>query len=1005
MIGQIVSHYRILERLGEGGMGEVYLAEDISLGRQVAIKFPTLTNNEHDYRARFLREARAISELSTPNIATLYDYGETSDGHPFLVMELVRGRTLSDIIFKGELTLMRALQIIEDVASALSEPHERGIVHRDIKPSNIMIDDRGQIKVLDFGLAKQLNDDQVHVSEPEARTLLALHTRSGAVLGTPTYLSPEQAMGGEVDPRSDLFTLSGVLYECVTGQPPFPGSGVIEIAANVIHIEPVIPSQVNASVPPELDRVILKGLAKKPENRYQSTDELISDLRSVRNLLTNNEGQTLIAPRLAASLTRRTSTLTNISQMLQRPRVPVWYILVGLIVAVGALWIAWRWWRPPLHVPSAEAKNWYDIGTNALRDGAYFQASKALERAVTVDDKYVLAHARLAEALVELDNAERAKDELLRVTWLASDHSALPTIDALYIDAISATIRHDFRGAIETYAGIAKQSSDTEKPRVLVDLGRAYEKNDDVKKAIESYTQATTLSAQYPTAFLRLGILYGRQQQLTEALTAFDKAEALYQSLGNLEGRAEVVFQRGALFNKLNKLADANTQLEQALRLARANDNKSQEIKTLLQLSSVAGDQGELNRATEYAREAVELAQKNGMENLSARGLIDLGNSYLIKGEYPEAEKYLSQGFESAQRIKASNNEARARVSLASLRLQQRRPDEAVSLVDPALRFYQAAGYRSETFSCLALLARSNLQKGDYDSAIKADEQLLQLAQEWNDQSQIAIAHGDMGSALVRQEKYPEALDHLAQAYTINKAQGVQRSQVSNLLARAYALWQLGRYSEAQTNLDEASAIANKPDGGYKQALAGIQLASAEISLSQALFAEARTKAEKLVAQTGTQFPAITIGAKRVLGLAQSYGGAVAFGKQTCAEVIALAKPLNDPFQFATAQLAFAEALLLAGDSADALTNALQAQESFAQRGQQAWQWRAFLIAALASKARGDNAKTREYALQASELVSKLEQRWGAANFNSYLSRPDIQRLRRQLSEVAAARR
>src|SRR5438132_981082 len=252
MIGQIVSHYRILKRLGEGGMGEVYLAEDISLGRQVAIKFPTLTNNEHDYRARFLREARAISELSTPNIATLYDYGETSDGHPFLVMELVRGRTLSDIIFKGELTLTRALQIIEDVASALGEPHERGIIHRDIKPSNIMIDERGQIKVLDFGLAKQLNDDQVHVSEPEARTLLALHTRSGAVLGTPTYLSPEQAMGGEVDPRSDLFTLSGVLYECVTGQPPFPGSGVIGIAANVIHIEPALPSQVNPSVPPEL---------------------------------------------------------------------------------------------------------------------------------------------------------------------------------------------------------------------------------------------------------------------------------------------------------------------------------------------------------------------------------------------------------------------------------------------------------------------------------------------------------------------------------------------------------------------------------------------------------------------------------------------------------------------------------------------------------------------------------------------------------------------------------
>src|SRR5437762_4848779 len=137
MIGQVVSHYRILERLGKGGMGEVYLAEDTSLGRRVAIKFPFLKSNERDFRARFLREARAISDLSNPHIATLYDYGETSDGHPFLVMEYVQGRTLARMMRKGELTIPRALQIMEDVASALSDAHARGIVHRDIKPQNI----------------------------------------------------------------------------------------------------------------------------------------------------------------------------------------------------------------------------------------------------------------------------------------------------------------------------------------------------------------------------------------------------------------------------------------------------------------------------------------------------------------------------------------------------------------------------------------------------------------------------------------------------------------------------------------------------------------------------------------------------------------------------------------------------------------------------------------------------------------------------------------------------
>src|SRR5207253_477732 len=172
------------------------------------------------------------------------------------------------------------------------------------------------------------------------------------------------------------------------------------------------------------------------------------------------------------------------------PRVPLWYVLVGVVVVLLAMGIVWRWWRPPIHKPLAEAQNWYDVGTNALRDGAFYQASKAFERAITIDDKYVLAHARLAESLVELDYVDRAKDELLRATSLASDRSLLPKTDALYVEAISATVRHDFPAAIESYSTIVKQSSDADKPRVLVDLGRAYEKNEDIKKAIEMFLEA-----------------------------------------------------------------------------------------------------------------------------------------------------------------------------------------------------------------------------------------------------------------------------------------------------------------------------------------------------------------------------------------------------------------------------------------------------------------------------------------------------------------------------------
>ena len=981
-------------------MGTVYLAEDTHLGRRVAIKFPSVNSDSHDYRARFLREARAVSELSHPGIATLFDYGETNEGRPFLVMELARGRPLTELMQKGELSLLRAVAIVIDIATALVEAHARGVVHRDIKPSNIMIDDRGQVKVLDFGLAKQLNKDHVLSSEPEAQTLLSTQTRSGVVLGTPAYLSPEQAIGESVDVRSDLFALGTLLYEAITGRTPFAGRSFIEIAANVLHVEPAAPSKINPTVPRELDFITLKALAKKPNKRYQTAKELIADLNAVKDRLEEDSGQTLIKRTSPSAMMAHSKTLSNLSQILQRPRIPISYMLVGFVVVLAAVGIALRLLRPSPHVPPAEAQRWYEIGTNALRDGAYYQASQALQRAIDADDGYMLAHARLAEALVELDYVDKAKDELLRVS--AADRVRLSKLDLLYLDAITATARGDFPKSVELYNQIVKQTPDQDKPYVLVDLGRAYENNNDVKGAIQSYTEATKRNSQYATAHLHLGIVYGRQGNLDAALPSFDKAESIYEALGNLEGRAEVIFQRGALFNLRNKLTDARTQLEKALALAKANDNQSQVIKTLLQLSSVSVDAGETVRATEYAREAVELAQKNGMENLSARGLIDLGNTFLIRGEYGDAEKYLMQAIESAQRGKARRNEARARVSLASLRGRQNNPDDALRYLEPALAFYQQGGYRSETFSCLALVARANLQKGDYAAALKGHEQLFQLAQESNDQTMMALAHAEWGSGLASEEKFTEALSHLDQAYAIYSSQGIQRSMGYNLLGRSDALWRLGRYGEAQTFLDQASAIADKPGGEIKPLAVGIKLALAEMALSEGRFADAKNLAEKALEMAGTEFKNTATNAKIVIGLAQSYNGATAAGKQVVAEAVEMARQLNDPAQLATAQLALAEATLLAGDSRAASSNALQAEEVFARLGQGASEWQALLIAAQASENLGDKTKAREYAMRARDSLSKLEQRWGSENYNSYLRRADVQRLRKELEQFTS---
>src|SRR5262245_24948885 len=377
MIGRTISHYRILEKLGEGGMGIVYTAEDIVLGRRVAVKMLHLRRHSDSahFRARFLREARAVSALSHPHIATVYDYGETDEGEPYIVMELIKGETLGGLMLTQTLTIARSIEIIKQVGEALGEAHRHGIIHRDIKPTNVAINERGRVKVLDFGLAKQTALGDSQPSDAETQTLLVSHTREGVIVGTPQYLSPEQAMGTEVDGRSDLFSLGGLLYECIAGRPAFTGKSSADICAKVMRDDPVPPSQFNANVPKELDRITLKALAKRPEARYQNAEEMIAELEDLQAIDATNTVARLALP---ASSMRPTGTLATLSDIFRRPRLPIGYVIAAFIALLLLSVGLWYFLRGRPHQPGAEAQRLYETGTNAIRAGSYFQASKAL---------------------------------------------------------------------------------------------------------------------------------------------------------------------------------------------------------------------------------------------------------------------------------------------------------------------------------------------------------------------------------------------------------------------------------------------------------------------------------------------------------------------------------------------------------------------------------------------------------------------------------------------------
>nr|MBA3806126.1 protein kinase [Acidobacteriota bacterium] len=533
MIGQTVSHYKIVEKLGEGGMGIVYAAEDLSLGRRVAIKFLSETSDGKQFRARFLHEARSISHLSHPHIATIYDYGETPDHQPYIVMEIITGRTLSELLREGSMPIMRAVEIAEAIAEALGEAHARGIIHRDIKPSNVVLNDRGHVKVLDFGLAKQFDARGGEMSDPDAKTLLTMHTQSNAVVGTPLYMSPEQATSAPVGPGSDLFALGALLYECLAGKPAFSGANPIEIIAQVIHVDPPPPSTINKQVPPALDHLTLRALSKDIKKRYQSADEMLADLRAVRELLRDNEHRTDWPTDSGRFDNSSERTLSAFTRTLKRPRSYLLAFVAVTAVAALALFGVSRWWQRAPYQPNAEAQRWFDRGTAALREGAYYQASKMLTRAVSIDDRFALAHARLAEAWAEMDYTGKAKDEMLRVAALVPDRSALPQLDALYLDAVNTFVARDFGAAIKFYSEIARQRP--KDASVHVDLGRAYEKNDDIPNAIKSYVEAANLDPLYATAFLRAATLYIRKQDVASASAALDKADAIFQDSGNIE--------------------------------------------------------------------------------------------------------------------------------------------------------------------------------------------------------------------------------------------------------------------------------------------------------------------------------------------------------------------------------------------------------------------------------------------------------------------------------------
>jgi tetratricopeptide (TPR) repeat protein len=977
---EVVSHYRILRRLGAGGMGEVYLATDITLGRSVAIKFLAQGDDaEASGRRRLLREAQAAAALDHPNICAVHEIG-SEDGRSFIVMQYCEGETLAARLRHGPLPLATALDLVAQVSDALAFAHRHGIVHRDVKPQNVIIGPEGRVKVLDFGLAKPIwpsTDGTAGLTQTQLTT-------DGSPVGTAAYMAPEQIRCGPVDGRTDLFSTGVLLYECLAGQRPFTGASTYEILEGICHREPAAPSSMDPRIPAEVDTLTLQMLAKSPGDRPERAEHVRDALRQV---LGQASGQ-----HTPSSRSRLPSPPANrFTERQRRGAVAVGVGLAVFVLLAGASY--WRGRPQPLPPPSADAARWYDLGVAALGDGAYQQASRALETAVQVDPEFPLAYARLAEAHAELDEMDLASRALLTVTQLVPDRSRLLEWDRLYLNAITAMVQRQGPEAAEAYTRLARlQPGD---PRLLVDLGRAYEIVPDPAKAEESYAAALAIDPQFAAPYLRRGVLRGQRQDADGALADFAAAERFYRAASAIENETEVHLQRGAFFRQVMRLADSHRELQRARELSSAAGHPHHQVRALQGLALTTLFEGRFTEAQKLASEAIGLS--SGMHGARVNSVIELGNINAATGRYAQAEKDFRQAMELAARLRAPRGEARARLSLASTLVtlaDAPRLEEGQRLAQEALAYYRRYHFVRESSQALAVLGRAADIRGDLDQADRAFMELLALGRSLGNEGLVAEALDGLSTSQGRRGALVVSLTHLEEGLAGFERLGNTLALTWGRMRRMDLLAQLGRRAEAEEQLAQLDETAAKAGPAFAALKPWLEVLHARLALTVGSHATAARHA-CAVEKASFDDESWRVEMWSLCATARARQGRAAEATRAIEEALRREASL-DPITRAGLLAIEAEVHGREGRLPEAAEAGRRALAVYAPSGNDEAQWRVCALLATMPGDAGERAGD-EFASCAQAALARLRGQWGQAALGSYLARADMRELERSV--------
>lgn len=617
MIGETVSHYRILGKLGGGGMGVVYEAEDVRLGRRVALKFiPDNLVGDPKSLERFEREARAASQLNHPNICTIHAI-EDNNGHPFIVMEKLEGQSVKQMIHGKPMDVDEILDIGVQVADALVASHAKGIIHRDIKPANIFLTNTGQAKVLDFGLAKLTTEAKLATSTDTG--IEDSLTAVGVIPGTAVYMAPEQARSEPLDPRSDLFSFGVVLYEMSTGKKPFSGTNIVTTLDAVLHQKPTPPTSLNTAIPPELENIIGRAMEKDKVKRYQSAAEMKADLQHLKK--ETESGLTRTSAKLKQPLRVASNTFQRSGRLQTYLLLGMAGLLLAVLGAVGAWWLKHRKAPVPLAatntiavLPLQNMTN--DSGMDYLRFALADEIASVLTYTRGLDvrptgstRKYVNPDLDPQQAGRELHVASVVTGHYMKqgnklmvtlqavnvgtdsVTW----QSAPVTATSQDFIALQEGLKKQVRSGLLPALGAGKEYLETSTPPKNQEAYDLYLRSIAVphdekpnKEAIAMLERAVGMEAAYAPAWQALGIRYYYDSQYSSGgEEAFEKSNADYERALSLD--PNLVFAAGQLITNRVERGELAKAYQEATVLVKQRPESAQAHFTMGYVDRYAG--------------------------------------------------------------------------------------------------------------------------------------------------------------------------------------------------------------------------------------------------------------------------------------------------------------------------------------------------------------------------------------------------------------------------------